>query len=216
MHRLCRSLEHGESPARSLVPRLAPFALIIGVCSASAAQAPPEAKRAQLPLVLHSYSSQVRLGVLDPVVHPSFALATEFPRLRAGDLSFFPSYHLGYEYHAHFQQRVYVAVAPSARWDLHRRVALQVSIGFGAARLWSQWTAYHFDAHEKVWSAGESQPKWTWRLDLDLVAWAKPTEQLSVGLGYGLGALYPFARPNDIPLLPLTRLGLYLRWVFYV
>jgi hypothetical protein len=51
-------------------------------------------------------------------------------------------------------------------------------------------------------------------IELGATAWIGVTEALNFGVGYGFGALFPFAPANDVAALPLTRIGLYARWVF--
>lgn len=168
----------------------------------------------ELPLRLHLYTRQVQLGSLRWAVHPCVALAAEYPALRAGTYRFFTQWQLGFEHHAGLQQRFYAGVAPSLRVTLPPYVAFQLSVGVSALRLRSLWTPYHFDGDTGRWAAGESESKWSWLFEADLTAWINLDPRLSVGIGYGVGAIYPFASANEVPALPLTRLGLFGRWVY--
>jgi len=176
------------------------------------AQAESRAKL-ELPLSLHAYTRQVQVATLDWVLHPGFGLSVEFPRWRVAGLSFFPLWRAGFEHHAHLQQRWYIGVAPSLRFDFRPWLAAQLSLGVHGAFLRSLWTPFRFDSRGGTWSRGERDDKWSWLFDVDLTLWLSPSRSWGVGLGYGLGALYPFAKANDAPVLPLTRLGICGRWV---
>jgi hypothetical protein len=189
--------------------------LVLALSGARAAAAQPsETSALRIPFVLQVYSRELSLGTFAAVIHPGLSLGVEYPRLRVGDFSFFPTLQLGFERHAGLQDRGWLGVAPAARWDPHPRFALQLSLGVSGVRLWSSMTPYHFDAGAQRWQAGESEAKWTWHFELGATAWLGVSDTLSFGLGYGFGVLFPFAPANDISTLPLTRLGLYARWVF--
>ncbi len=140
----------------------------------------------------------------------------EYPRFGAGRFSSFPTWRLGFEHHRHLQDRWYAGVAPTVRFDVHSNVALQVSLGASAAHLRSLWTPYRFDSSTRTWSKAESEAKWAWLFDVDATVWFNIDAQLGLGLNYGVGAIYPFAPANDVLALPLTRLGIYGRWVYEV
>src|SRR5688572_28437141 len=71
-----------------------------------------QASEATYPLLLHAYTSQVALGALDAVVHPSVALGVEIPRGTWGRLSYFLTWRAAYEHNTGFQQRVALGVLP--------------------------------------------------------------------------------------------------------
>jgi len=188
---------------------------VLGAFAGSVRAEPSHADhRLQLPLVLHAYTRQVQLGTLQAVVHPALALGVEYPYWRAGDFSFFPSWRLGFEHHAHMHQRWYLGVGPSARYEPHARVAFQLSLAVCGALLSSLWTPYQFDSGAGTWARGESQSKWVWMFDSDLTVWLNVNRRFGIGLDYGFGILYPLAPVNDLPVLPLTRLGILARWVY--
>ena len=166
----------------------------------------------EVPLRLHVYTRQVQLGSLQWVVHPGVGAAVEYPALRAGAFRFFPAWQLGFEHHAALQQRWYLGVAPSVRLELPPYLAFQLSLGVSALRLRSLWTAFHMQGDD--WVRGESESRWSWLFDIDVSAFFHIDSRLGIGLQYGVGAIYPFAPANDVPALPLTRLGLYGRWIY--
>jgi hypothetical protein len=179
-----------------------------------ATRTPAAAAGIQLPFLLHAYTRQVQLATLDWVLHPAFGLGVEFPRWRAGPFSVFPVWTLGFEYHGHFQSRWYAGMAGAVRLEAHPRVAFQLGLGASGAHLISLWSPHRFDAGEGTWSRGESESKWTWLFDVDVTAWFNVDARWGLGLDYGVGALYPFASGNDLPVVPLTRLGLLARWIY--
>lgn len=168
----------------------------------------------EVPLRLDVYTRQVQLGGLQWVFHPGFALGAEYPALRAGVFRFFPTWQLGFEHQASLHQRMFLGVAPSMRVSVHSLLAFQVSLGMNALYVRSLWTPYHFERASGTWSRGESESKWSWMFSIDAGVWLDVDPRLSLGIHYGFGAIYPFASDNDVPALPLTRLGISGRWIF--
>ncbi|MET0385183.1 MAG: hypothetical protein ABW321_04450 [Polyangiales bacterium] len=159
------------------------------------------------------YTRQVQLGTLAGVVHPGVGVAAEAPVWRAGWFAFFPVWQVGFEHHAGLHTRWYAGVQPSVRVEL-APFAVQLSLGVNALRLWSRWKSYHFEDQTGQWSAGERESKWCWLFEADVTAWIALHPRVRVGIGYGFGVMYPFAPVNDVPALPLTRLGLYGLWSY--
>lgn len=165
-----------------------------------------------LPILASVYTSQLSLGGLDAVVHPSFALGVEIPRASWGMWSIFPVWRAAYEHHTDFQQRITVGAVPTVRIDPHPLLAAQFGLEVGGAYLRSLWTPYRFDAESGTWSRGESEMKLTWQLGADLTAWVNVAPALGVGVFYGITLLYPLAPENEVSIVPLTKLGLCMRW----
>lgn len=167
----------------------------------------------RLPVIGYAYSSELALAVPDWILHPSVALGVEFPRGVNGKLSYFPILRAAYEHHTDFQQRISVGAVPALRYDFHRLFAAQFGIEVGGAYLRSLWSPHTFDETTGTWSEGEGDARLTWQLGPELTLWTTPFEGLGFGVFYGITVLYPLAPANDVPALPLTKLGLCGRWV---
>ncbi len=141
-----------------------------------------------------------------------FALGVEIPRASWGMWSIFPVWRAAYEHHTDFQQRISVGAVPTLRIDPHPLLATQVGLEVGGAYLRSLWTPYRFDAESGTWSRGESEMKLTWQFGAELTAWVNVAPALGVGVFYGITLLYPLAPENEVSIVPLTKLGLCMRW----
>lgn len=201
------------TPSAAITPTAAiPGAVTPAAAIPGAATPGAERQRTALPLIGFVYTSQVQLGGLALVNAPAFGVATEFPRWSGAVTSLAARWRGGFEHNASFQNRWYLGGGPVFAWAPIDMVAVDFGLNASVVLLRSLWHPLHFDERAGTWEAGEGSSKFTSELGVQGGVWWRPDLPVQLGAFYGLALLYPVSPKNDLPLLPLTKLGVAAAW----